>query len=170
MRLKNVPFILFQRTFSKFNLSESSSPHFSKCNYHGVTTATTTCAMEPLLMNGGHHGSRSMSISMAGFPSSANQGLGVPNTLSFQSTSGPCSLSPRLGGMRGGGGQNRLRQNSVFVTSPSNFPVNIFGDTTQMSKGTGRKTKSAVDLSTLVLCGEFMDSVRRNSKNSITNL
>lgn len=158
-------FPILQRTFSisKFNLTSETgggSPHFSKCNYHGVTTTTTTCTTEPLLMNGGG-GSRSMSISMGG--------LGVPSTLNFQGTT-TTNLSPRL--CQGGrGSQNRLRQNSVFVTSPSNFPVSIFGESGQLGKGTGgRKTKSAVDLSTLVLCGEIMDNVRRNSKNSITNL
>lgn len=153
-----------QRTFSisKFNLtSETASPHFSKCNYHGVPAAAS--ATEPLLNGGsgigGGGGSRSMSISMMG-------GLGVPTSLNFQGS----NHSPRL--CSGGrGSQNRLRQNSVFVTSPSNFPVSIFGESVQLGRGHGgRKTKSAVDLSTLVLCGEIMENVRRNSKNSITNL
>jgi len=75
--------------------------------------------------------------------------------------------SPRLGQ------RSRPRQNSVFVTSP-NYPpssTGVFGNGGgQILKNSSRKTKSAIDLSTLVLCGDFMDNVRRNSKNSITNL
>lgn len=65
--------------------------------------------------------------------------------------------------------QNRPRQNSVFVppskifmagSNPIPFTIN---DST-------RRAKSAMDLSNLVLSEEFLDSVRRNSKTSITHL
>jgi hypothetical protein len=151
------PLLALQRTFSKFNLASdlpSGSPHFSKCNYHGVTaSSTTTAAVEPLLSASHHHGF---------FPQGMSHSLGVPGSLTLLGG----GVSPRLGQ------RNRPRQNSVFVTSPNYSPgTSLFGNGGgQVLKNTSRKTKSAVDLSTLVLCGEFMDNVRRNSKNSITNL
>jgi hypothetical protein len=67
---------------------------------------------------------------------------------------------------------SRPRQNSVFVTS-LNSPAGMgmmAVNGMSVFKNTSRKTKSAIDLSTLVLSEEFIENVRRNSKNSITHL
>ncbi|ODM88242.1 hypothetical protein Ocin01_18440 [Orchesella cincta] len=146
-----------QRGFSKFNLSTEmlASPHFVKCNYHGIPASDPIPGFSGLsttMMPGG-----GLTIPGAGFPTGGSTGMLSNHRNSFMMNHHHHQHH-----------QHRPRQNSVFVTSPSS-QVSFYGSDTTL-KNTSRRTKSAVDLPTLVLSGEFVDNVRRNSKSSITQL
>lgn len=150
-----------QRTFSKYNLSTemlagpNGSPHFVKCNYQGVPSADPAPGFSGLTTATVVPGAGGLYIPNTGFPSGGSTGM-----LNSQRNSVMI--------MNHHHHYSRPRQNSVFVTSPSS-QVSLYGSDTAL-KNSARKTKSAVDLPTLVLTGEFMDNARRNSKNSITQL
>ncbi|CAL8083430.1 unnamed protein product [Orchesella dallaii] len=142
-----------ERAFSKFNLSTEmlASPHFVKCNYHGIPASDPIpgfSGISTTMMPGG-----GLAIPGAGFPTGGSTGMLSNHRNSF---------------MMNHQHHHRPRQNSVFVTSPSS-QVSFYGSDTTL-KNMSRKTKSAVDLPTLVLSGEFVDNARRNSKSSITQL
>lgn len=134
----------------------NGSPHFVKCNYHGVPSADPAPGFSGLTTAGVVAGGLSIP---AGFPSGGSTGMLSSHRNSTVMMNHQHYLQHHL---------SRPRQNSVFVTSPSS-QVSFYGSDTTL-KSSARKTKSAVDLPTLVLSGEFIDNVRRNSKNSITQL
>lgn len=138
-------------------LTANGSPHFVKCNYHGIPSADPAPGFSGLtsttVLPGG------LTIPGAGFPGGGSTGMLNSHRNSIMMMNHHQYQHHH---------HLRPRQNSVFVTSPSS-QVSFYGSDSAF-KSTSRKTKSAVDLPTLVLTGEFMDNVRRNSKNSITQL
>lgn len=131
----------------------NGSPHFVKCNYHGIPSADPTPGFSGFSGNSGLPGG--LTIPGTGFMGGGSTGMLNNHRNSIMAMS---HHQHHL----------RPRQNSVFVTSPSS-QVNFYGSDSAL-KSSSRKTKSAVDLPTLVLSGEFIDNVRRNSKNSVTQL